>query len=480
MAVYTDISEIDLAAFLKNYRIGELYSYKGIAEGVENSNFLLHAESGAYILTLYEKRVNRDDLPFFLALMQHLAARGISCPQPVAQRDGTAIGEVAGRPAAIVTFLEGMWMRRPTVEHCRAVGVALASMHLAGRDFALRRQNALSVGGWRPLWAMSSARADEVEPGLAAETEADLDFLEASWPQGLPQGVIHADLFPDNVFFLGRGLSGLIDFYFACTDILAYDVAVCINAWCFEKDHSYNHTKGTRAARRLHLGPAAGRGGGGSAAGAGARRCAALHADPPARLADRAGRQPRGEEGPDGICAAHALPPGDPLAGGVRPGRGGDGAMKAVEIFTDGACSGNPGPGGWGAVMRYNGTVRELSGGEPVTTNNRMELTAAISALNALKEPCLVDLHTDSEYVRNGIRSWIDGWKRNGWKTSAKKPVKNAELWQALDEARRRHEVVWHWVKGHSGHPENERADELARVAMAPYKPQKKPVGEGS
>ncbi|MET0597435.1 MAG: ribonuclease HI [Mesorhizobium sp.] len=151
--------------------------------------------------------------------------------------------------------------------------------------------------------------------------------------------------------------------------------------------------------------------------------------------------------------------------------------MKAVEIFTDGACSGNPGPGGWGAVLRYNGSVRELSGGEPVTTNNRMELTAAISALNALKEPCLVDLHTDSEYVRNGIRSWIDGWKRNGWMTSAKKPVKNAELWQALDEARRRHEVVWHWVKGHSGHPENERADELARAAMAPYKPQKKPVG---
>jgi ribonuclease HI len=151
--------------------------------------------------------------------------------------------------------------------------------------------------------------------------------------------------------------------------------------------------------------------------------------------------------------------------------------VKAVEIFTDGACSGNPGPGGWGAVLRYNGSVRELSGGEPVTTNNRMELTAAISALNALKEPCLVDLHTDSEYVRNGIRSWIDGWKRNGWMTSAKKPVKNAELWQALDEARRRHEVVWHWVKGHSGHPENERADELARAAMAPYKPQKKPVG---
>jgi homoserine kinase type II len=244
MAVYTDISEIELGAFLKNYDIGELLSYKGIAEGVENSNFLLHASSGSYILTLYEKRVNRDDLPFFVSLMQHLQGKGITCPLPVKQKAGTAIGELAGRPAAIVTFLEGMWMRRPTVEHCRAVGAALAAMHLAGEDFPLTRHNALSVGGWRPLWNGSRERADEVEPGFAAETEADLAFLEANWPAHLPRGVIHADLFPDNVFFLGNRLSGLIDFYFACTDLFAYDVAVCLNAWCFEKDYSFNHTKG--------------------------------------------------------------------------------------------------------------------------------------------------------------------------------------------------------------------------------------------
>ncbi|MBI0163181.1 ribonuclease HI [Bartonella sp. M0283] len=140
--------------------------------------------------------------------------------------------------------------------------------------------------------------------------------------------------------------------------------------------------------------------------------------------------------------------------------------MKQIEIFTDGACSGNPGPGGWGVLLRWNGVTKELYGGEADTTNNRMELTAAIKALNALKEPCEVDLYTDSVYVRNGISSWIDSWKANNWKTSAKKPVKNAELWQQLDEARLRHKVSWHWVKGHAGHPENERCDELARKGV--------------
>ncbi len=150
--------------------------------------------------------------------------------------------------------------------------------------------------------------------------------------------------------------------------------------------------------------------------------------------------------------------------------------MNAVEMFTDGACSGNPGPGGWGVVLRWNGVTRELSGGDAETTNNRMELTAAIAGLQALKRPCRVNLYTDSEYVRNGIKAWIESWKKNGWRTAAKKPVKNAELWQALDEARRRHQVTWHWVKGHAGHVENERADELARQGMAPFKPGKGPA----
>jgi homoserine kinase type II len=245
LAVYTDINEIELEYFLANYNVGALLSYKGIAEGVENSNFLLHTESGSYILTLYEKRVNPADLPFFLGLMDHLAARGISCPLPVHQRGGASIGELAGRPAAVVTFLEGMWMRRPTVAHCRAVGEALAELHLAGEGFELRRENALSVLGWRPLWDRASARADEVEPGLAKEVEADLVDLERHWPNVLPSGICHADLFPDNVFFLGPKLSGLIDFYFACNDLWTYDLSVCLNAWCFEKDHAFNLTKGS-------------------------------------------------------------------------------------------------------------------------------------------------------------------------------------------------------------------------------------------
>jgi len=144
--------------------------------------------------------------------------------------------------------------------------------------------------------------------------------------------------------------------------------------------------------------------------------------------------------------------------------------LKTITAYTDGACSGNPGPGGWGAILEYNGHRRELNGGERDTTNNRMELMAAISALQALKEPCQVHLYTDSVYVRDGISKWIEGWKRNGWKTAAKAPVKNAELWQELDAARKNHKVTWHWLKGHAGHPENERADELAREGMAPYK----------
>ncbi|HWD12885.1 homoserine kinase [Pseudochrobactrum sp. sp1633] len=249
MAVYTDINEVELAAYLENYDIGTLLSYKGIAEGVENSNYLLRTSEGTFILTLYEKRVDRDDLPFFLRLMQHLAVNGIECPQPVVQKNGEAIGELAGRPSAIVTFLDGMWLRKPAAEHCYALGVAMAQMHLAGQDFPMQRENSLTMKDWRPLWEKCMADADSVEAGLRSQTEADLSFLEQNWPSDLPRGVIHADLFPDNVFFIGENLSGIIDFYFACTDMLAYDLAICLNAWCFERDFSYNLTKGTALLR---------------------------------------------------------------------------------------------------------------------------------------------------------------------------------------------------------------------------------------
>jgi len=244
MAVYTDVSTEDLSTFLAGYDLGDLLSYKGIAEGVENSNFLVHTGSGYYILTLYEKRVATNDVPFFLALMEHLASRGITCPQPVKSRKGNALGTLCGRPAAIVTFLEGTWMRRPDPQNCTAVGEALARMHLAGADFPGKRPNALAVAGWRTLFEQAAERADSVQHGMRSAIDEELTSLEKTWPRDLPQGVIHADLFPDNVFFLGGKLSGLIDFYFACTDTLAYDAAICLNAWCFEPDHSYNVTKG--------------------------------------------------------------------------------------------------------------------------------------------------------------------------------------------------------------------------------------------
>jgi homoserine kinase type II len=244
MAVYTEVGDADLEELLKQYDLGAVLSFKGIAEGVENSNFLLRTEAGNFILTLYEKRVAEADLPFFLGLMEHLAGRGIRCPLPVKALDGEALRRVAGRPAAIISFLEGVWVRRPRTEHCAALGRALAEMHEAGRDFTLSRANSLSRDDWRPLFELSRPRADTVEPGLEAFVQAELAFLETAWPGGLPQGVIHADLFPDNVFFLSNGLSGLIDFYFACNDLFAYDLAVCLNAWCFEQDNSFNVTKG--------------------------------------------------------------------------------------------------------------------------------------------------------------------------------------------------------------------------------------------
>jgi homoserine kinase type II len=243
MAVYTDVAADELADFLSQYDIGELLSYKGIAEGVENSNFLVHTSKGAYILTLYEKRVSAGDLPYFLTLMAHLAERGVSCPQPARNRNGEVYATLAGRPAAIINFLEGMWPRRPNAAHCTGVGHALARMHLAGADFPLFRKNPLSVDGWRPLFDLAGARADGVQAGLCDVIARELDHLEACWPADLPVGVIHADLFPDNVFFLGDRVSGLIDFPFSCNDILAYDIAICLNAWCFEADHSFNVTK---------------------------------------------------------------------------------------------------------------------------------------------------------------------------------------------------------------------------------------------
>lgn len=244
MAVYTEVSDDDLAALLKGYGIGTLLSYKGIAEGVENTNYMVHTTAGTYILTLYEKRVDPADLPFFLGLMEHLFAKGVTCPLPVRDLNGRVLNQIGGRHAALVTFLEGVWPRHPKALHCGETGRALARMHVGTEGFSLRRPNALGPAGWRPLYLKFKHQADEILPGLAKLIETELDYLDAHWPASLPQCVIHADLFPDNVFFVGDNLSGLIDFYFACNDQAAYDLAICLNAWCFEPDFAFNVTKG--------------------------------------------------------------------------------------------------------------------------------------------------------------------------------------------------------------------------------------------
>lgn len=233
MAVYTPVSDEALRAFLAGYGLGAPLSLVGIAEGVENSNFLLTTERGRFILTVFERRARPEDLPFFVELMAYLAGRGFACPQPVADRSGAALGELCGKPAVIVSFLEGRPVEPPGVGECREAGAAAAAFALAGEGFPLRRDNDLGVASWRAMFAGQEAAAERLRPGLAAAVAADLDALEAAWPTDLPQGVIHADLFADNLFFKDGRFSGVIDFYFACSDALAYEPAIMLNAWAF-------------------------------------------------------------------------------------------------------------------------------------------------------------------------------------------------------------------------------------------------------
>ena len=244
MAVYTEVSDEELRAFLDGYDCGTLRSCKGIAEGVENTNYFLETDRGRFILTLYEKRVAEADLPYFLALKEHLSRRGVSCPLPVRNRHGEALGHLAGRSAALITFLSGISVRNPGPQHCAETGRALATLHLASSDLGLYRRNALGPGGWPALFDGFKDRADQIAPGLAALIREELAVHAGGFAPGLPQGVIHADLFPDNVFFIDGRLSGLIDFYFACNDALAYDLAICLNAWCFDRAHAYAPDRG--------------------------------------------------------------------------------------------------------------------------------------------------------------------------------------------------------------------------------------------
>jgi homoserine kinase type II len=242
MAVYTDITDAELASFLTGFDIGAPLVFKGIAEGVENSNFLLETDAGRYILTIFERRVKARDLPYFLGLLRWLAEHGFPSATPVMDRGGAILSQIRGKPAAIVGFLPGLSVSRPTAAHCREAGEGLAWLHLAGAGYPGVRENDLGQGAWAPMFARLGEAAEGLKPGLAATIADDLAKIAAGWPQGLPSGVIHADLFPDNVFFAGGRFAAAIDFYFACNDILAYDLAVCLNAWCFEPDGGFNVT----------------------------------------------------------------------------------------------------------------------------------------------------------------------------------------------------------------------------------------------
>ena len=243
MAVYTTVDDLTLATFLSAYDLGDVRSFAGIAEGVENSNYLLRTTKAHYILTLYEKRVDANDLPFFMDLMTHLASKGMRCPLPVAARDGNILRELMGRPCAIFSFLDGTSSGYPNREKCKALGQSLAVLHLNATDITRNRQNALGPASWQPLLDIVGHRADEVGPNMQNMAQNQLSSILVKWPKDLPRGIIHADLFPNNVLFINDTLTGVIDFYFACEDILAYDIGICLNSWCFEADGSFNLTK---------------------------------------------------------------------------------------------------------------------------------------------------------------------------------------------------------------------------------------------
>jgi homoserine kinase type II len=246
MAVYTHVPAEDIDAFLARYDAGRLVSAKGIAEGVENSNYLLETTTARYILTLYEKRVDEADLPFFMDLLDHLAERGCLVPRFIAARDGSKLQQLAGRPACLIEFLTGISVTEPTPAQARATGQALGELHKAAEGFTGERRNTLDLPGWHDLAAKCGDDFDQIAPGLGQRVVEELAYLDAHWPADLPRAVIHADLFPDNVLMLGDAVTGLIDFYFSCTDIRAYDLAVTHSAWCFSHDGSAWH--GDRAA----------------------------------------------------------------------------------------------------------------------------------------------------------------------------------------------------------------------------------------
>ncbi len=455
MAVYTKISHKEIAQFLTGYGggVGALRNAKPIAEGVENSNYFLTTASGKFVLTLYEARVRPEDVPFFLGLMNHLHADGVRCPRALEHQSGQVFDWLAGRPAAVMTFLEGRAALTPDAETCRRAGFLLARFHQSGLSYKGRQENRYAPQRMGELLRVCASFAGGQK--YVAEVEEDLAAIERGWPRALPQGAIHGDLFPDNVLFAG-GEGGCVDFCFACQDSLAYDLAICCNAWCFIDGafrpalwrafrEGYESLRVLRDDEKRAL-PLLCRG-------------AALRFFL-TRLHDLV-------SGRTAASGAQAKDPAEYLARlrFYRERQSAGGGHDKAEIWTDGACSGNPGPGGWGVVIHADGRERHLSGYQEATTNNRMELLAAIKALEAV-EAAEIHLYTDSTYVRDGITAWISKWRVNGWRSSGRKPVRNVDLWKQLDALAAGRRISWHWVRGHTGDINNTKADELARTAI--------------
>ena len=248
MAVYTDLKKEEVVTFLSLYNIGSLVSFSGITEGIENSNYHLKTSTNDFILTLFEKRTDKNDLPFFINIMMYLNEREFKCPKPIVDNKGGYLQRLSGKPALIVNFLEGKSKTELTIQDIFTVGSTMAKMHVCSKNYNMKRKNSLSILGWEELLykcdtSISKTILNEIEPRIIEEIRHSLDFCKNNWPKNLPKGFIHADMFPDNVFFKNNKISGVIDFYFSCTDILVYDLAIAVNAWCFDNDEIFNKNK---------------------------------------------------------------------------------------------------------------------------------------------------------------------------------------------------------------------------------------------
>ena len=246
MAVYTKLSENDLKSFFEKYDLGKVLVYKGIKEGIENTNYFIQTNKGKYILTIYEKRVQEKDLPFFLGLMKNLFDKSFPSPEPIINKNGNYVSEILNKKAAIISFLSGRSKKNLSPENCRSVGMQAAKLHTITKNLSVRRENRLSVNSWRNFYKKVQKDCSKIHPNLSKIIETNLDEIETNWPKNIPAGIIHADLFSDNIIFNGDKLTGIIDFYFSCYDFYAFEIAICINALCFEgqkENLSFNVTK---------------------------------------------------------------------------------------------------------------------------------------------------------------------------------------------------------------------------------------------